>query len=44
MIIDLMSNDVNISKSVDNNTIYALTTALLAKNQILVFLNMELGI
>ena len=31
MIIDLMSNDVNISKSVDNNTIYALTTALLAK-------------
>ena len=31
MIIDLMSNDVNISKNVDNNTIYALTTALLAK-------------
>ncbi|WP_069592830.1 Mur ligase family protein [Methanosphaera sp. WGK6] len=31
MIIDLLSNDTNISKSVDNNTVYALTTSLLSK-------------
>ncbi|WP_303234847.1 Mur ligase family protein [Methanosphaera cuniculi] len=32
MIIDLFSRDFNVTKSVDNNTIYALTTALLSKS------------
>ncbi|WP_455644745.1 Mur ligase family protein [Methanosphaera sp.] len=31
MIIDLLSKDTDISKSVDNNTVYALTTSLLSK-------------
>lgn len=32
MIIDLFNHDFDITKSVDNNTIYALTTALLSKS------------